>query len=394
MSAPRQRAVPILAAILAVAAAPAASAWPGLNGRVGLTQNPRTKDIWAFARDGSATQLTFTGNDEQQSSWAPDGKRIAFKRSDEVFVRDVTTADPPLRLTNKATRDENNTQPAWTPDGASIVFRTNRADPSRNVADIWIMHADGSDERPLLVQPGDQRYPTVSPDGTLLAYTSQNEQGNADLWIANADGSGGHLAYDSGRDDSAPAWSPDGTKLAFEIHGPVAAVDGDIFVLDLATGTVTQLTADPPDAPVHDEGPAWSPDGTMIAFTSERADPNGDVWIMGSDGSDPRRLTTNTILDESPDWQPIPFSVGAPDEPAEACGDLSVEPGGVASIAAVKVPCETARRVAERWSPEDPKDEGFECTTTPHSFDQNLVECEHAGSKKGIAFVWRRPAHS
>ncbi len=387
-----QRAVLILAAVLVLVLAPSASAWPGLNGRVGLTQDPRTKDVWAFARDGVGTQLTFTGNDEQQPSWAPDGKHIAFKRSDEVFVRDITTADAPQRLTNKAVRDENNTQPAWTPDGASIIFRTNRADPTQNIADIWIMDADGSNERPLLVQPGDQRYATVSPDGTRLAYTSSDQPNNADLWVANADGSGAHLVYDSGQADSAPAWSPDGTKLAFERHGPIGGVDGDIVVLDLTTGAVAQLTFDPLDMPVHDEGPAWSPDGTLISFTSERADPKGDVWIMHADGSNPQRLTTNSILDESPDWQPIPFSVGEANQPAHACGDLSFAPGGVASIAAVKTPCETARRVAGRWSPEDTTVQGFQCESTPHSFDQELVECEHHGDRKGIAFVWRRPA--
>ena len=382
----------LLAASIAFGAPSAAVAWPGLNGRVGLTQDPRTKDVWAFGRDGVATQLTFTGNDEEQPSWAPDGKRIAFKRSDEVFVRDVTTADAPLRLTNKAGREENNTQPAWTADGASIVFRTNRADPSQNVADIWIMNADGSDERPLLVQPGDQRYPSMSPDGTRLAYTSQNEHGNADLWVANADGSGAHFVYDSGQADSSPVWSPDGSKLAFETHGPVGGVDGDIFVLDLVTGAATQLTADPPTAPVHDEGPSWSPDGTMIAFTSERADANGDIWIVRSDGSAPQQLTRSSILDESPDWQPIPFSVGAPDQRPQACGDLSLLPGGVSSIVAVKVPCEKALRVAELWSVDRPGVNNFACTSTPHTFDQVLVECEHRGPKKGIAFVWRRPA--
>ena len=359
---------------------------------MGLTQDPRSKDVWAFALDGTATQLTFTGNDEEQPSWAPDGTHIAFKRSDEVFVRDVTTDAAPLRLTNKAVATENNTQPAWSPDGASIVFRTNREDPTRNVGDVWIMNADGTDERPLIVQPGDQRYPSFSPDGRHIAYMSRSEGGTADIWIADADGTGAHMLYDSGREDSAPAWSPDGTKLAFETHGPVESVDGDIFVLDLPTGRVTQLTADRPGAPVHDEGPAWSPDGTMIAFTSERADPAGDVWIMQADGSNPRRLTTNSILDESPDWQPIPFSVGGSGIPAVACGDLSLAPGGIASVTAVKAPCHTALKVAAKWTPQATRVDGFTCTQTPHSFDQVRVQCEHPGGRKGIAFVWRRPA--
>jgi Tol biopolymer transport system component len=384
-------AVVLAAGLVCLAAASPAAAWPGLNGRIGLTQRPTNKDLWAFPRDGTATKLTFTSNNEEQMSWAPDGKRIVFKRSDEVFVRDVTTEAAPVRLTNKVVSTENNTQAAWSPDGASIVFRTNRATPTVNVADIWIMDADGNNERPLIVQPGDQRYPSISPDGTRIAYTSAEEGGTADLWLANADGTDPHRIYDSGREDSAPAWSPDGTRLAFEVHGPVGGVDGDIFVLALASGEVTQMTRDPADAPVHDEGPAWSPDGRMLAFTSERADPNGDVWVMQADGSDPQRLTDNAILDESPDWQPIPFSVGKEGHPSVACGDLSPAAGGVSSIAAVKVPCDTARRVASQWSAEQPRVEGFACTQTPHSFDQDLVECEHRGGWKGIAFVARHP---
>jgi len=371
----RFRGAAVVATAAAALALPAAAqAWPGLNGRVGLTENPRTKDLWAFALDGTATQLTFTGNDEQQPSWAPDGRRIAYKRSDEVFTRDVTSDAAPVRLTVKTNRDENNTQPAWSPDGASIIFRTNRADPTQNVGDVWIMDADGSRERPLLVLPDDQRYPTFSPDGTQLAYTSRNAAGNADVWVANADGTGAHLVYDSGLDDSAPAWSPDGTRLAFERHGPVGGEDGDVFVLDLATGGVMQLT----EEPSHDEGPAWSPDGTMIAFTSERLDPNGDVWIMQSDGSDQRRLTTNQILDESPDWQPIPTTI----VPAVPCGDVSVAPGGASSVVADGPRgCRRALRLASEWTPETPG-----CTRTPHSFDQERVECNGE-----LAFVWRRP---
>ncbi len=383
----------LLAVVLALAVAPGAAAWPGLNGRIGLTQDPRTKDLWAFGLDGRGTRLAGTGAEEQQLSWAPDGKRIAYKRSDDVFVRDVTSSAPPVRLTVKATPTENNTQPAWSPDGASIVFRTNRANPEENVADIWVMDADGGNERPLLVREGDERYPSFSPDGRQLAFVGRSEGGTADLWIANADGTGARMVYDSGREDSAPAWSPDGRTLAFETNTLPGGFDGELFLLDVVTSAVTRLTADPPEAPVHDEGPAWSPDGTMLAFTSERADPQGDVWVVRRDGSHPRRVTTSAVLDESPDWQPIPFAPSLRHRPAEPCGDLSHRPGGVSSIVATGVTCAQARRVARRWrSPVGAQARLFRCRRTPHSFDQERVRClRRRASRSGLAFVWRRP---
>jgi dipeptidyl aminopeptidase/acylaminoacyl peptidase len=228
---------------------------------------------------------------------------------------------------------------------------------------------------------------------------SRSEGGTADLWIANADGSGARMVYDSGREDSAPAWSPDSRKLAFEIHGPIGGVDGDIFVLDLRTGLVRQLTSDPQEAPVHDEGPAWSPDGTMLSFTSERSDPNGDIWIMRADGSGPTQLTdTDTdpdpreLLHESPDWQALPFLADLPRWRSRVCGDLSLAPGGAASIAAVNVGCGVARVVAARWTPTSDKILGYRCSSTPHSFDQEVVECRARCRHAGVAFVWRRPA--
>jgi Tol biopolymer transport system component len=345
-------------AVLGLTAPASAGAWPGLNGRIAVTQDPRTKDVFALALDGASTQLTLTGNDEQQPSWAPDGRRIAFKRSDEVFIRDVTTTAAPLRLTF-GPGTENNTQPAWSPDGRRIVFRTNRTTPEVNVADIWIMNADGTDQRPLIVQDDDQRYPTFSPDGARLSYTSRNAQGNADLWVADADGTGARMVYDSGQIDSAPAWSPDGSKLAFE-SGP--ELQRDLFVLELGDGSVTRLT----DHPAHDEGPAWSPDGTMLAFTSTRdAAPRqgctgceNEIYVIRADGTGLTRLTTNAILDESPDWQAIPSTLS----PAIPCGATVTTDN--------ERHCNRARRLAGEWTPETPG-----CTRTSHSFNQALVEC-------------------
>jgi len=98
-----------------------------------------------------------------------------------------------------------------------------------------------------------------------------------------------------------PAFSPDGTRIAFMGH---AGGDYDIYVADLSTAQATQLT----DAPGSDGWPVWSPDGTRIAFASERDDclhaagdvscwtadevgEHHDIWVMDADGSNQHRVT-------------------------------------------------------------------------------------------------------
>jgi hypothetical protein len=134
----------------------------------------------------------------------------------------------------------------------------------------------------------------------------------------------------------------------------------------------------------------------MIAFTrSLGPDLPGDVWVMNADGSGQRALTSTDVIEESPDWQPIPVFAGA-SGPRRACGDLSLEPGGVASVVAVRVRCDQALRVAARW--QAGKKDGFVCSQTRHSMDQSAVECVKRscphGSEKRIAFVFRDPAQA
>jgi TolB protein len=382
--------------VLLSAPAAAQAAWPGLDGRLSITQEQPgiNDDVYAFSRLGDESErLTLTRNDEEQSSWSPGGRLIAYKRSNEVFVRDVTTADPPTRLTVKETAEVFNTQPGWSPDGAQIVFRSNRALPSTRAADVWIMNADGSGQRRLVSDdPGqvtDERYPTLSPDGTRVLFTS-DRSGSVGIWSADARTGGDvRLVYDGPLADSAPAWSPDGSRIAFEMHPPDLAEAGDVYTMRADGSQLRQLTTDP----AHDEGPAWSPDGTMIAFTSERDEPLGDTWLMNADGSEQANLTRTPLLEESPDWQPLPFpeAVGRPGARRDVCGDLSLAKGGAASIQAVKVPCRKARRVAAAWTAG--ADTGrFSCTASPHSFDQVVVSCEHRRPQKGLAFVYRTPA--
>ena len=96
--------------------------------------------------------------------------------------------------------------------------------------------------------------------------------------------------------DSAPSWSPDGSKIAFSSNR-----DGkrQIYVMDADGSNVKRLTNNLTD----DEYPRWSPDGRKILFTSNR-DGNGEIYVMDADGSNQTRLTRNTADDRAATWSP------------------------------------------------------------------------------------------
>src|SRR5262249_31884704 len=96
--------------------------------------------------------------------------------------------------------------------------------------------------------------------------------------------------------DAVPAWSPDGSKIAF-----TSARDGrnQIYVMNVDGSSQTRLTTDAGS----DVSPAWSPDGKTIAFASNR-DGNYEIYVMNSDGGDQTRLTRNLDVDLDPAWSP------------------------------------------------------------------------------------------
>jgi dipeptidyl aminopeptidase/acylaminoacyl peptidase len=413
--APRARLLlPAAVTALLVVPGPAAHAsWPGVDGRLAITQRiehapgKESWELFAYALDGTLTRLTNNVTSDQQSSWSPDGRRLAFK-TNRISTRTgeqtyVLSWDTTGKIVQKRISQDSDdpaiysTQPSWNPAGTRIIIRSNRGNASSadRQGNVWSMDADtGMNRTPLILWPSDERYPTLSPDGTRLLFTSDRD-GTYDIWTTAADGSDPVKVYGGPLADSAPAWSPDGTKIAFEVKQDLDEIpddSGDIWVVAADGSNPHQVIADAK----LDEGAAWSPDGRFIAFMSER-DGEGDVYYQNASGAgEPINLTNDDRKEESPDWQPLPMTVGAQELPRVACGDLSLAPGGVASVVSVKAPCDSALRVAQEWQAgaddgtQPPKVEGYECAVTPHIFDQELVECDHEGIKKGIAFVYRQ----
>jgi TolB protein len=120
-------------------------------------------------------------------------------------------------------------------------------------------------------------------------YVDEGAGGENQILTMNPDGRG-HLYVTDGQE---PAWSPDGSKIAFRSES------SDIYVIDADRTDLTQLT----NNPAGDGSPAWSPDGTKIAFTSGR-DGNGEIYVMNADGTNQTRLTNNPAADDRPDWSP------------------------------------------------------------------------------------------
>jgi TolB protein len=137
-----------------------------------------------------------------------------------------------------------------------------------------------------------------SPGG-LIAYVSR-VTGDNDIWVSDVDGRTPKNLTNDPANDFSPAWSPDGTRIAFSKW---RGADRGIFVMRADGSRLTRLSTG------SDFGAAWSPDGSGIAFSRGHG-----IWLMAADGADPHEITHSEGGDRDPSWSPdgsiIAFSRG------------------------------------------------------------------------------------
>jgi Tol biopolymer transport system component len=235
-----------------------------------------------MTRGGQLVQLTDGDGSDLAPAWSPDGRRIAFQSTRdgnwEIYVMNADGSDV-RRLTDN---DRKDGEPSWSPDGRRLVYVHDGR--------LYEMQASGRNRRSL-DQEGE--WPSWSHDGRALALDS--EFGNHSYGVQVIEPGGGLGSYGT-PDDRRPIWSPRRDAIAYECR---VGTHWHICVLNGKTGKERVLTGHDSDS----FAPTWSPDGRHLAFVSDR-DGLDQLFVVRSDGTGVRRLTSGQADKDTPAWRP------------------------------------------------------------------------------------------
>jgi TolB protein len=265
-----------------------------------VSQRTGTKEIWVMDYDGANQHpLTNLRTISLTSRWSPDATRIAFT----CFVPGPTGVVSPQicmystdanRVVGFARFRGSNSAPCWSADGTQIMFSSSMLGGN---PELFVTDTNGGRPKRITFATGASTSPTWNPKtGQTVVFVS-DRGGIPKLYMMNADGTNtteldlpdkGYLID--------PAWSPNGSMLAFSWRRP----DGnfDIYAMEPVSRQIIQLTRDNS----RNERPSWAPDGRHIVFESTRGG-SRQIWTMLADGTQPHQLTMSGY-NESPNWSP------------------------------------------------------------------------------------------
>lgn len=245
-------------------------------------QTPSAKRSATVASFGLSGKLSFTATTPSSVSVSPPA---------EIDLMDLSTG----RVSRVTSSPLNEALPAFSRDGSFIAytghFQTGRGE-------LHTVRPNGAGDRLVYAPPdGAALSPTWSPDGKQIAFlyepTTDNgpaevRQRDSSIWIVDADGSNAHRisAITSDMEPGDPAWSPDGSRIAF-----TDGATGSVRVLDLATGEISEVTSG--------AQPEWSPDGRRLAVAQ-----GATIAIVDPDAGTLGDTIYSSGRVEDPTWSP------------------------------------------------------------------------------------------
>ena len=261
--------------------------------------------IWVLDKEGHNPQQVTTDTSEEVAhiapAWSPDGKMIVFQNlaRTKFNIRVVNLESKKMSwITNDFF---SNVRPAWSASGKFIYFSSYRS----GGINIWRSPSkqDGTSDGPLqqvTTGAGQDIEVSTSPDSKRLAYATLRQ--NADIWRLPVSPQTGlpngepESVISTTREDSRGAWSPDGKMIAFNSD---RAGDMNVWLFSLADSASQQLTY----GSGGDFQPTWSLDAkTIVFFSSRSGSPN--IWKVDAASGALTRLTSNAGLSVNPFFSP------------------------------------------------------------------------------------------
>lgn len=278
-----------------------------------MSQDPSGVEPALLSIQADGINEGLVGNRMRDVAFAPDGFTFAFVRNimeegesevgahrAEIFI--TTLADPSIVRQLTELNAEDTSDPSFSPDGQYIVFSSSNR---RSAPDLWVVPVAGGTPVALTTTNAGEREPVWSPLGNVIAYTSDQEvAGSSEIFLLEVTGTGQAVgtpvqATDSNRNSYSPAWSADGTMIVFASD---RSGDGDIYIMD-AQGNNEQLVT-LSDGTAEDVQPGFSPDGRWIVFVSNREENAFQTYLIQPNGSNLRRLTHNIYIDVGAMFRP------------------------------------------------------------------------------------------